>query len=89
MTAAVQAARFAYPKLPKLRSQLKLPALRFYFSPARVRRIMRVVRSALPGNPHPPPFSSWPGLQDTEVATGFALRGPTRPSSNPQTLILV
>jgi hypothetical protein len=51
ITAAVQAARFSYPKLPKLRSQLKLPALRFYFSPARVRRIMRVVRSALPGLP--------------------------------------
>ena len=52
ISAAVQAARFAYPnpKLPKLRTQLRLPSLRFYFSPARVRRIMRVLRSALPGD---------------------------------------
>ena len=50
ISAAVQAARFPYPKLPKLRSQLRLPSLRFYFSPARVRRIMRVLRSALPGD---------------------------------------
>ena len=51
IAAKVQAARFEYPKLPKLRSQLSLPGLRFYFSPARISRIMRVVRSALPGKP--------------------------------------
>lgn len=49
MNATVQAARLPHPSLPKLRSQLRLPGLRFYFSPARVRRVMRVLHSALPG----------------------------------------
>ena len=48
ITAAVQAAKLPHPKLPKLRSQIRLPGLRFYFSPARVRRIMRIMRFALP-----------------------------------------
>lgn len=47
--AAVQAARFAHSRLPKLRSQLRLPGLRFHFSPARVRRVMQIIRAALPG----------------------------------------
>lgn len=45
----LQAARFDYPKLPKSRLKIELPNLGFYFSPARMRRIMTVVRSAVPG----------------------------------------
>ena len=59
MTAHVQAARFDYPKLPKLRSQLELPGLRFYFSPARISRVMRVVFASLPGKGLHPMLPSW------------------------------
>ena len=47
--ASVQAARFPDPSRPPLRADLSVPSLRFYFSPGRVRRIMRILRSALPG----------------------------------------
>ena len=39
----------AHPSLPSLRAQLSVPRLRFFISAARVRRVMRVLRSALPG----------------------------------------
>ena len=39
----------SHPSLPSLRAQLSVPRLRFFISAARVRRVMRVLRSALPG----------------------------------------
>lgn len=47
----VQIARMPHPTLPSLRAQLSVPRLRFFISAARVRRLMRVLRSALPGQP--------------------------------------
>ena len=47
----VQIARAPHPTLPSLRAQLSVPRLRFFVSAARVRRLMRVLRSALPGQP--------------------------------------
>ncbi len=47
----VQIARMPHPTLPSLRAQLTVPRLRFFVSAARVRRLMRVLRSALPGQP--------------------------------------
>jgi len=44
-----QVAQFSHPRLPTLRAQLSVPALRFFFSAARVQRLMRVLRFALPG----------------------------------------
>ena len=44
-----QIARFPHPTLPSLRAQLAVPHLRFFVSPARVRRLMRVLRTAMPG----------------------------------------
>lgn len=46
-----QVAQYPHPTLPALRAQLSIPALRFFFSAARVQRLMRVLRSALPGAP--------------------------------------
>ena len=48
-TAFIQVARFPDPSRPPLRAGLSVPSLRFHFSPGRVRRIMRIVRAALPG----------------------------------------
>jgi hypothetical protein len=45
----LQIARVPHPTLPSLRAQLTVPHLRFYLSPARVRRVLRVLRAALPG----------------------------------------
>ena len=45
----VQISRMPHPTLPSLRAQLSVPRLRFFISAARVRRLMRVLRSALPG----------------------------------------
>ena len=47
----VQIARFPHPQLPSLRAQLSVPQLRFFISPARVRRVLRVLRAAMPGDP--------------------------------------
>ena len=47
-------ARFPHARLPSLRAQLTVPSLRFFVSPARVRRIMRVLRAAMPGAPGGP-----------------------------------
>ena len=44
-------AQFSHPRLPALRAQLSVPALRFFFSAARVQRLMRVLRYALPSAP--------------------------------------
>lgn len=44
-----QVARFPHARLPSLRAQLTVPSLRFFVSPARVRRIVRVLRAAMPG----------------------------------------
>ncbi|KAK9834254.1 hypothetical protein WJX81_000411 [Elliptochloris bilobata] len=44
----LQVAQFPHPTLPTLRAQLSVPALRFFFSAARVQRLMRVLRFALP-----------------------------------------
>ena len=44
-----QIARMPHPTLPSLRAQLSVPRLRFFISAARVRRVLRVLRSALPG----------------------------------------
>lgn len=49
VTAALQAARFPHPSLPPLRLQLQVPQLRFFFSPARLGRIMRAVEAITPG----------------------------------------
>lgn len=43
-----QVARFPHPTLPSLRAQMTVPHLRFFISPGRVRRIMRVLRAAMP-----------------------------------------
>ncbi|KAK9819963.1 hypothetical protein WJX72_004515 [[Myrmecia] bisecta] len=48
--AALQAGRFPHPRLPPLRLQLQVPRLRFFFSPARVRRVMRVVHGIMPAH---------------------------------------
>ena len=45
----LQIARMPHPTLPSLRAQLSEPRLRFFISAARVRRLLRVLRSALPG----------------------------------------
>lgn len=45
----LQIARFPHPRLPSLRAQLTVPHLRFFISPARVRRVLTVLRAALPG----------------------------------------
>ncbi len=53
----VQLARFPHPQLPSLRAQLSVPQLRFFVSPARVRRVLRVLRAAVPGAPLSVPTS--------------------------------
>jgi hypothetical protein len=45
----LQVARFPHPQLPSLRAQLSVPQLRFFISPARVRRVLRVLHTAMPG----------------------------------------
>lgn len=45
----LQVARFPHPQLPSLRAQLSVPQLRFFISPARIRRVLRVLRTAMPG----------------------------------------
>ena len=49
IAAALQAARFPHPSLPPMRLQLQVPQLRFFFSPARLGRIMRAVDAITPG----------------------------------------
>lgn len=46
---ALQAARFPDPRFPLLRLQPSVPVLRFYLSPGRLGRLMRVLRGAFPG----------------------------------------
>lgn len=48
-SAALQAARFPHPTLPPIRLQLQVPQLRFYFSPARIGRVMRAIEAVMPG----------------------------------------
>ena len=48
-SAALQAARFPHPSLPPIRLQLDVPQLRFFFSPARLGRILRAVDAVTPG----------------------------------------
>ena len=50
-SAALQAARFPHPTLPPIRLQLQVPQLRFYFSPARIGRVMRAIEAVMPGGP--------------------------------------
>lgn len=45
----LQIARFPHPRLPSLRAQLTVPHLRFFISPARVRRVLTVLSAALSG----------------------------------------
>lgn len=49
ISAAVQAARFPHPSLPPMKLQLQVPKLRFFFSPARLGRILRAVDAVTPG----------------------------------------
>ena len=53
ISAAVQAARFPHPSLPPLKLQLQVPKLRFFFSPARLGRILRAVDAVTPGTSLP------------------------------------
>ena len=48
-SASFQAARFPHPSLPPLKLQLQVPKLRFFFSPARLGRILRAVDAVVPG----------------------------------------
>ena len=57
----LQIARFPHPRLPSLRAQLSVPQLRFFISPARVRRVLRVLRAAVPGVHFSVAFSSFLG----------------------------
>ena len=45
----LQAARFEHPTLPKIRLQSQLPRLKLFFSPARLRRLMKIINAAIPG----------------------------------------
>ena len=49
MGISLQLARFAQAGLPTVRAQLRVPRLRLFFSPARVRRLMHVLRNSFPG----------------------------------------
>ena len=48
MDAALQLAKGDHQTLPPLRLGVTLPTLRFCISPARLHRIMRILRAALP-----------------------------------------
>ena len=48
MDATLHLAKSQHPKLPPLRLGLTLPTLRFYISPARLHRVMRILHAALP-----------------------------------------
>lgn len=48
-SASLQAARFPHPSLPPMKLQLQVPKLRFFFSPARLGRILRAVDAVVPG----------------------------------------
>lgn len=47
--AVMQAARLEHARLPPLRLGVSVPRMRFFFSPARLHRIMRVIHTAVPG----------------------------------------
>ncbi len=49
ISAAVQPARFPHPSLPSMKLQLQVPKLRFFFSPARLGRLLRAVDAVTPG----------------------------------------
>ncbi len=49
LKAALQAARFPHPSFPQIQTQLQVGSLNFFFSPARMTRILRVLKAALPG----------------------------------------
>ena len=49
LDAELQVAKTAHPVLPPLRLGVTLPTLRFFISPARLHRVMRVLAAALPG----------------------------------------
>ena len=51
-SASLQAARFPHPSLPPMKLQLQVPKLRFFFSPARLGRILRAVDAVVPGTLH-------------------------------------
>ena len=50
LQAALQAARFPHPSFPQIQTQLQVASLNFFFSPARIARVLRVMKAALPGN---------------------------------------
>ena len=49
LKAALQAARYPHPSFPQIQTQLQVASLNFFFSPARMARLMRVLKAALPG----------------------------------------
>ena len=49
VSASLQAARFPHPSLPAMKLQLQVPKLRFFFSPARLGRILRAVDAVMLG----------------------------------------
>ncbi|KAK9827173.1 hypothetical protein WJX74_009221 [Apatococcus lobatus] len=48
LQAALQAARFPHPSFPQIQMQLQVASLNFFFSPARIARVLRVMKAALP-----------------------------------------
>lgn len=71
IAAALQAARFPHPSLPPMRLQLQVPQLRFFFSPARLGRIMRAVDAITPGEQAAP--LQFPTLNLIPLACKFHL----------------
>ena len=59
-SASLQAARFPHPSLPPVKLQLQVPKLRFFFSPARLGRILRAVDAVMPGALHQLPCIIYP-----------------------------
>jgi Repeating coiled region of VPS13 len=48
LDATLQVAKAQHSKLPPLRLGVTLPSLRFFISPARLHRVMRILHAALP-----------------------------------------
>ncbi|KAK9858457.1 hypothetical protein WJX84_002370 [Apatococcus fuscideae] len=54
LKAALQAARYPHPSFPQIQTQLQVASLNFFFSPARMARLMRVLKAALPASEEQP-----------------------------------
>jgi Repeating coiled region of VPS13 len=58
MDATLHLAKSQHPKLPPLRLGVTLPTLRFFISPARLHRVMRILHAALPSALQPVPLGA-------------------------------